>query len=293
MKMISIIITAYKEAGTIGKAIEAILQNKIPDKYEILILAPDEETLNMARKYSKKYKKLKVIKDKAEGKPAALNLAFKEAKGDILVLTDGDVYVSENAIPLIIEKFKNPEIGAATGRPIPINDKRNMLGFWGHLLFYVAHKRRETALKLKKRIFCSGYFYAFRNIVDKIPEETLSEDGFISQIIYSKGYRIEYSPESEVYVKYPSTFKDWLIQKKRSVGGYNQIKMWIDKEIRSFKKESLGLIDVLKYPKNIREFFYTFALIFARLYLWLLIFIDINIKKKKLKEIWLRAKSTK
>lgn len=292
MKMISIIITAYKEAGTIGKAIEAILQNKLQD-CEILVLAPDDETLGVASKYILNNKNIKLIRDLGEGKPAALNLAFQKAKGDILILTDGDVYINENSLHYLIEKFE-PEVGAVTGRPIPTNNRKKILGYWGHLLFYVAHKRREKALELKKRIFCSGYLYAFRkDLISKIPEETLSEDGFISHIIYSRDYRIEYSPESEVYVKYPSTFKDWLIQKKRSVGGYNQIKIWIGKEIRSFKKESLGLIDVLKYPENIKEFFYTFALIFARLYLWLLIFIDINIKKKELKKIWLRAKSTK
>ena len=290
--MISIIITAYKEASTIGKAIGAILQNKLQD-YEILILSPDDETLNAAKKYAEKFKQIRLIKDKGKGKPAALNLAFEKAKGDILVLTDGDVYVDRNALPPLIEKFKQG-IGAVTGRPIPVNDRKKMLGYWGHLLFYVAHKRREKALQIKKRIFCSGYLYAFRKgIFGKIPEETLSEDGYISHLIYEEGCKIDYSPESTVYVKYPLTFKDWVIQKKRSVGGYNQIMIWIGKEIRSFKKESLGIFDVLRYPQNIREFFYTLALLFARLYLWLLIFIDINIKKKELKKIWLRVDSTK
>ena len=40
--MISIIITAYKEDKTVGKAIESILQNKILDNYEILVFAPDK-----------------------------------------------------------------------------------------------------------------------------------------------------------------------------------------------------------------------------------------------------------
>lgn len=292
--MISIIITAYKEEKSIGKAIESILENNLPKEYEIIVLAPDEETLNKAKEYTIKNKRIKLLKDSGNGKPVALNQAFKIAKGDILILTDGDVYVGDYSIPYILEKFNNPKIGAVTGRPISINNRNTMLGFWSYVLSDVAHRRRLKALRLRKRIFCSGYLYAFRKgLINKIPEETLSEDGFISNVIYSKGYGIDYSPKSEVYVKYPNNFDDWIKQKKRSVGGYNQIRRWVGSEIRSFKKESSGILDIFKYPENLREFFFIFMLILARIYLWSLIFVEINIKRKKLKNIWLRVDSTK
>lgn len=290
--MISVIITGYKEAATIGKAIQAVLDNHLHD-FEIIAVCPDKETADVIKQYSKRYKQVKYLQDSGEGKPSALNLVFKKAKGDIFVLTDGDVHIGKNAIQPMLEKFKSG-IGAVAGHPVSVNSKRTMLGFWSHLLADTAHKRRIKASKLGKRLFCSGYLYAFRKgIISKIPEETLSEDGLISHLIYSKGYKIDYSPESLVYVKYPSSFKDWIIQKRRSTGGYNQIKMWIGKEIRSFRKETLGIFDVLKYPSNFKEFLYTSMLIPARIYLWMLIFIDINLKKKKLKKIWLRAGSTK
>jgi len=292
--MISIIITAFKEQKTIGKAIESILQNPIKEKYELIVVAPDNETLDVAKSYSKRFKQIKIFKDPAEGKPNALNLIFKKAKGNILILTDGDVFIGKNSISKLLEKFQDLKIGAVSGKPVPINSRKKMLGFWGHLLFNIAHKRRQTALKLNKRIFCSGYLYAIRKgIVKEIPKQTFSEDGLISHMIYEAGYKIDYSPESEVYVKYPTNFKDWIIQKKRGVGGYNQIKKWIGKDIRSFKQESSGILDVLKYPKNLREFFYTLVLILARIYLWALILIDINLKNKGFKQIWLRAKTTK
>jgi len=292
--MISIIITAYKEEKTIKKAIVKILENKIKEKHEILVLAPDKETLGVAKQLLKKHNQIVVIQDKGTGKPEALNLAFKKAKGDILILTDGDVYISENSISLILDAFENKKIGAVSGRPVSLNSKKNMLGFWSYLLSETAHYRRKKALQLKKRFYCSGYLYAIRaRIIKKIPSETLSEDGFISHLIYSKKYKVDYVPEAEVYVKYPLNFKDWIIQKRRSAGGYNQIKLWTKIEIRSFSKESFGIFQVLKYSQNLRELLYTFILIMARIYLWMLIFIDINIKKKKLKKVWLRVESTK
>lgn len=44
--MISIIITSFKEPDTIGKAIDSIISQKINYDYELIISAPDIETLN-------------------------------------------------------------------------------------------------------------------------------------------------------------------------------------------------------------------------------------------------------
>ncbi len=292
--MITIVITAYKEPKTIGKAIEQILRNEIKEKYEILVLAPDKETVDAARKYENK--KIKVIKDKGRGKPAALNLAFKHAKGRIIIMTDGDVYIGDKAIHRILQKFEDSSVGIVSGRPISLNPRRKMLGFWSHLLTDTAHRIRLENIAKGKMIVCSGYLYAVRkNIVAKLPEEALSEDAVLSHLVYDKGYKTAYAPSAEVYVKYPDNFKDWIKQKKRSAGGYNQLSYMVKKKerMRSFGKESAGIFKVLAYPRTIKEIFYTGALVLARIYLWALIFIDINLRKKSLKKIWVRVESTK
>ncbi|KKS14334.1 MAG: hypothetical protein UU72_C0049G0008, partial [candidate division WWE3 bacterium GW2011_GWB1_41_6] len=90
---ITIIITAFKEPKTIGKAISTFLNQKTKYKFDILVSAPDEETLNVARTFQKKHNNIKILKDPGKGKSFALNLAFSKIKTDILILTDGDVYV--------------------------------------------------------------------------------------------------------------------------------------------------------------------------------------------------------
>jgi cellulose synthase/poly-beta-1,6-N-acetylglucosamine synthase-like glycosyltransferase len=128
-----------------------------------------------------------------------------------------------------------------------------------------------------------------------MPEDTLSDDAYNSHLVKNKGYRIDYSENSLVFIKYPSSFSDWIKQKKRSAGGYNQIKyIFKEKHIdRSLTKESAGIFQVLKYPKTPREFLWTIELVFARIYLWMLIFWDINIKKKEFSKVWVRIESTK
>ena len=293
--MISIIITAFKEPKTIGKAIESILKQKTNIKYELLVFAPDKETLNAAKKI--KDNKLKIYQDEGKGKPSALNIAFKKAKGNILILTDGDVYISDNSINEIIKPFKDKKIGAVSGRPMSLNPRNNMLGYFSHLL--TDEGAHETRLKLNKEnkyLICSGYLMAIRNkIIKQIPEVSLADDAVISNLIYLKNYKIKYTPEAKVYVKFPTTLRDWIKQKRRSAGGYSQMKKIIKSkdEMRSFIKESKEVLRALKYPKTIKEIYWTLILIILRLYLWLDIFINIKLRKQSFSKIWNRIESTK
>ena len=265
--MLSIIITAYKEENTIGNAIQSILDNKLKIPFEIIVVAPDKETLGVAQVFAGKNSKIKVIKDKGVGKPFALNLAVSYAKGELLVLTDGDVYIGENSISNLITSLNDESIGAVSGRPVSLNYKDTSFGYWANVLTNIAHERRLKALENKKRFFCSGYLFAIRkDLFPELPEELLSEDGFISHSVYESGNKISYAPDAEVYVKYPDNFQDWILQKKRSAGGYNQIKNLIGAEIRSFKSESKGGFGLFKFVSKPKEFFWLNLLFLARIY---------------------------
>lgn len=295
--MISILLTAYKEPKTIGKAINAFTTQLKNQDYELLVAAPDIETKNVVEKFAIKNKKIKYVQDPGKGKPTALNILFKKAKGDLLVLSDGDVYVSNNSLKHLIEPFKNKEIGAVSGRPISNSSRNNMLGYWSHLLTDVgAHMTRIKRAKRGDFIVCSGYLYAIRKgLIKEIPRDVLSDDAIISHQVFSKGYKIAYASKALVYVNYPLNFKDWIKQKKRSAGGYTQIKQYFKENprMRTFSKEAFEVFSAFSYAKTFKEAVWTFMLVIARVYLWFLIFIGTYIKKKKFKEIWVRVESTK
>ena len=115
--MISVIIASFKEPKTIGRCISSIVNRKysgIPTSFEIIQVSPDEETLNAGKKEAKKYrlgKKYIQIKDPKKGKPYALRMAFKQAKGDIFILTDGDTYFEKDAIKKLLEPFEDKKVG--------------------------------------------------------------------------------------------------------------------------------------------------------------------------------------
>jgi cellulose synthase/poly-beta-1,6-N-acetylglucosamine synthase-like glycosyltransferase len=291
--MISIIITAFKEHKTIGKCVKSIVSQKIKENYELFVVAPDKETLDSAKKASRR---VIALKDNAIGKWNALNIGFKKARGRIIVLCDGDTYLGKDSINPIIEAFDNNEVGIVSGRVMSLNNKDDLMSYWSQLLANATHKERVKRRKNKELIDCSGYLLGLRaGIIKELPADLLSEDTYMSHYVWDKGFDTEYIPESKVYVKYPTNLQDWIKQKRRNSGGSIQLKKQFKKTpiMRSLLSETIkGPFYAISYAKNIKELIWSLALFPVRLYLWILAFYD-RITNKKFKQIWQRIESTK
>ncbi len=295
--MISIIITAFREQKTIGKAIESFVNQDIKEKYELIVSAPDNETLDIVKKYNKKNKKIKIFKDPGKGKTYALNLLLPKLRGEIIILSDGDVYVSNNSINDILEPFKDKKVGCTTGQPISINSRKNMLGYWSHLLCNMAHKMRLKRNKKNKFLECSGYLWAFRNnVIKEIPRET-AEDTIVPCLFFIKGYKIKYVPEAKVHIKFPDNLRDFLKQKKRTAGGHETLGEYIDlrkvPRMKSLKNEILESYEIFNYPKNLTELRWTVYLFPIRFYIWISAFLKVHLKRNKKVDGWDMLESTK
>ena len=197
----------------------------------------------------------------------------------------------------LIKPFEDPQTGAVRGHPISTSPRNTLLGYWSHVLTDAgAHVERMQRDKAGQFMVCSGYLYAIRaELVSPIPEDALAEDAVVSQMVAERGQRVRYAPNAHVFVRYPTTYRDWLIQKVRSVGGYAQPVIANSPfQMRSFRHEATaGLWRSLTYAQNIRELAYTILLILARLHLWLLIFWEVRLRKRPLSELWKRVESTK
>ncbi|HLC71966.1 MAG TPA: glycosyltransferase family 2 protein [Candidatus Nanoarchaeia archaeon] len=294
--MITIIITSFKEPHSVGKAIEAVLANKITEKYELLVAAPDKETAIVIQSYARKHKQVKYFKDKGQGKANALNELFQRAKGDILILTDGDVFMSTNAVSALLHAFKDPNVGCVAGRPVATNDKQTILGYFSHLLVDAgAHTIRQKLHDQGRFLECTGYLFAFRNKIRKIPVD-VAEDSIIPYLLWKQGYRVCYVPEAKVFVKYPNNLKDFVKQRVRTAKSHEKLTKYAPDfpRVKTFSNELIfGLPRALGYARSMREFFWTFCLLFVRLYIWYRVFYEIRIHQKNYGDNWERIESTK
>ncbi len=292
---ITLLITAFKEPN-IGKAIEAALNQKTKYPYEVLVSAPDKETLDIAKKYSKD-KRLKLMRDPGKGKSFALNLIFKEVETDLLILTDGDVYLSENTVEDITTMFQDQEIGCLSGRPVPFETKEIKYGYWANFLFEAAHMMRKKAYLEKGFLECSGYLFAFRmKKIQQIPLDT-TEDSIIPYYFWEKGYTLGYEEKALVFVKNPENWQDWIKQKIRTSKGHETLSKYVNTEkvprAKTFLNEAKGIKMLFYYPSTSKELFWTVELIAVRFYMWLKVFYDTKILNKQYGDAWERVASAR
>ena len=292
---VSVLITAFREAATIGWAVEAFLP-QLPEDAEVLVVCPDLETTAVVNVCAARYAVVRHIADPQQGKPLALNMGLREARGDIVVPSDGDVVVAEGALPALLAPFEDPQVGAVSGHPVSVSPRDTLLGCWSHLLIDSDHQVRSARDRTSQFLLCSGYLFAFRRaLVERVPDDALAEDAVISHLIARQGYRIRYAPEARVFVKYPTTYRDWLRQKVRSAGGYAQ-----DYVRKSPVRMRSPLLEIahgtrlaLRYPRNLREFLWTLLLFAARLHLWLLVFVNVRLLRRPLAALWRPVETTK
>lgn len=320
-RMVTVLITAYKEKNTIGRAVESFVdpkRNTIRD-IEILIVCPDGPTWRAARKTADRFKfeSIRTIHDPGKGKPVALNIGFKEAKGELIFLTDGDVYVEDHALEKLLPHFERENVGGVTGRPISADEKNTMMGYYGHLLADAAHHKRMVTMNpgsegIGKKItrtapnffVMSGYVSMIRNTHPVIPDDTLVDDAYLSYAISNRGEQIVYEPQAIAYIKYPTTIRDWYRQKLRSLGGY--VQLWEFNIVtpktrtRSFGAELKYFWFPLAYAlkegsilQKMVRLWWSLLLYPLRLWLWIRIWWERKIKKKNFKETWVRVESTK
>lgn len=288
--MISIIVTSFHEPN-LEKAIFSLVNQRTNHKYEVVVVSPDEDARNLCDKYDIRY-----FFDPGKGKSYALNLVFKKIKSEFLILTDGDVFVSDNIVEEFMKKFENYKV--ITGRPIPIDKRNSILGYWSHLLFDAgAHMIRKRLYSENRFLECSGYLFGFRNEIDKIPLN-VAEDAYIPYVFYLNGDKIAYAENAKVFVKNPDNFKEWLNQRKRTSKAHETLGDYVDVDkiprVKSFRNEVVyGFFSALSYPKNLKEVFWTFLLFMARFYMWLNVFYDTKIKRKHYTDAWEKIESTK
>lgn len=293
---ITILITAFKEPF-IEKALQSAINQKTFKDYEIIVSAPDKETLDIVKKYQKKSKKIKIFKDPGKGKSYALNLIFRNINTDLLVLTDGDVHISENTIESISDLFLDSEVGCVTGRPVPVEDKQTMFGYWANFLFDSAHKLRKDSHESHQFLECSGYLFAFRKeFIDKIPLD-VAEDTIIPYFFWEKGYKVSYAEKAEVYVKNVNNFQDWVKQKIRTSKAHETLDKYVDTKttprVKTFATEIKGIKWLFSYPDNIKQIFWSGFLALSRFFMWAIVFYDTRFNNRQYQDAWERVESTK
>lgn len=290
--MVRVIITARGEPKATEQAVRHILNQGVDD-LKIIVCDPYIEVKKMIKEHFGEDKRVEFFMDPDEGKSACLNMLlemyYKDDKNDILVFTDGDVFLNKGSLKAMLDMFNDSKIGIVCGHPVSMNDRNNMFGFWSHMFFDEMNQNRIKLSNAGEFFAISGYLFAMRNgVVKQFPTET-NEDKVIPSLFWKEGYKVGYNEEGIVNVLNPQNMKDYIIQKKRNIKGRMNLGAQTDvvaSETGFFSEAFRGVKMLFTYPKNMKERVWILGAMYARLKAWTGAFIDVRIKKQKYTDGW-------
>lgn len=313
--MISILVFSYKEPDTIATCIRSAVDveySGLKTNFELIQVSPDEPTLNAGKAEAARLglgDRYKQLTDPHKGKPFAVNLALKEASGDIIVMTDGDTYCKPGAIQQLIQPLiQESKIIATTGQPVSRRSRDE--GFWGyasHFFTSVGHKKREEVFSIRRPgyrygtepFLLSGYLMAFRHTKTlELPADIIIDDGYITHALHSPTQLLAYVPDAQVVVNYPTNLRDYLKQRERNLIGHADLKKYnelqISKNSRSFFEELKYVLYPIRFAKTPKEYLYSLGLYTLRLTNWVFVVYTTLFKRSIMsKRGWTRIESSK
>ena len=244
---VSVVIAAYNEEKVICKTIDSILSSDYPS-FEVLIIddGSKDDTAAVVQKTYANHPLVRLIKKNNGGKSSAVNLGFKQAKGEIVVALDADTLIAENAISLLVNHFKSENVAAVSGN-VKVGNKGNLLTNWQHIEYV-------TGFNLERRAFAAlncitvvpGAIGAWRKTAVKeagyFKEDTLAEDTDLTLTLLRLGKKIEFEEKAYAFTEVPEDIKSLAKQRYRWVYGTLQC-LWKHRGALFNKKHnSLGYI---------------------------------------------------
>lgn len=231
---ISIIIPAHNEELVIAHTMKSMLKLDYPeDKLEIIVVN-DNSSDNTGKilsniKKENPDREIKIITtDKStggKGKSNALNIGFKESKGEYIVVYDADNTPESLSLLYLVKTItSNKKLGAVIGKFRTRNKNTNILTRFINIetlsFQWITQAGRWRLLKL-----CTipgTNFIIRRDILDKIGGwdiRALAEDTELSFNIYQLGYQIGFMPLAVTWEEEPDRFAVWFRQRLRWVEG--------------------------------------------------------------------------
>lgn len=191
---ISILLAAYNEEKVIEEKIRSTFNTSYPiEKIEFWIGsdASSDATDSIIHNYQAQYPTLLFQRFGGRtGKPEIINQLEKKASGELLILTDANVFFEKDTLINIVAYFKDKKIGLVGGNILNLETKND--GISNQEKKYLSG---ENSTKYKEGILWGtmmgafGGLYAIRKTVySEVPKNFIVDDFYISMKVLEQDY---------------------------------------------------------------------------------------------------------
>ncbi|MFM8224099.1 MAG: glycosyltransferase family 2 protein, partial [Planctomycetaceae bacterium] len=195
---VSLVISAFNEEVVLDDKLRNALEIDYPRDLLEIVVASDgsrDRTVEIAQSFVPLGIRLLAYPEN-RGKATTLTEAVATVRGDVLLLCDANVMFRPDALRLLVERLRDPAVGAVTG-DVRLDSGQADFGE-GESLYY----RIERGLQLDESALGSiigvdgGMYVLRRELFPGIPATTLNDDFLLSMRVLRAGFRVLYEPRA-------------------------------------------------------------------------------------------------
>jgi poly-beta-1,6-N-acetyl-D-glucosamine synthase len=225
---VSFIIPCHNEASWIAEKLENTLALDYPrEQLDVIVVASgcDDDTEAIVANFKDRGVRCLVQPTRA-GKEAAMQLAARAARGEILVFTDANAHLNTGALRAMTRWFADSEVGCVAGEKrvvtVASNGQRSGEGaYWRYesLLKRLDSQVGSTMGGAGELIAVRADLMSFREI------DNIIEDFVLSMRVVEAGYRVVYEPGAIADEEEPERVEDQFERRARIAAGGFQAMM--------------------------------------------------------------------
>ena len=224
---VSILIAAYNEQEVIKEKVMSIINSNLPSSKIEIIIGSDcstDNTNEIISELEKNYSFLNVkIFTERSGKSAVVNKLVKEAKNEIIILTDANIIFSKNTIQSLIRHFRNSEIGLVDSNMVNVGIKKSGISLQEKTYISSEVKFKHAESKLWGMLMgpFGGCFAIRKSLFIPIPENFMVDDFFVCMNILKNGNLAINDLDAVVYEDVSNQISEEFRRKRRiSMGNF-------------------------------------------------------------------------
>lgn len=223
---VTLLVAAYNEEKYIIQKIENSLALDYPASKLKLWIVADGST-DRTVELCKAYPAVTVFHTpERKGKIHAVNRVMEEIKTSIIIFSDANTDLNQDALKNIVRHFSDPKVGGVAGEKRIVSlDQDNASGSGEGLYWKYESALKTMDSKFTTAIGAAGELFAVRKELYVNPHaDTIIEDFVTSMKIVAAGYRFVYEPEAYAIETASASIKDeWKRKVRISAGGIQAI----------------------------------------------------------------------
>ncbi len=242
--LVTVVIPAFNEGRVIEKTLRA-LKNSTYQHFEIIVVndGSTDDTGVKVNELTKEYSKLRFVQQENQGKHAALNFGFREAKGAIVVSIDADTIILPETLSHLVAPFQDAKVDAVCGN-VQVGNVHNLLTGFQEIEYVTTQNYDRRAFgRLNCISVVPGATGAWKKSkvleVGGYSSTTLTEDADLTLSILEHGGTIVYAADARSITEAPSDLRSLIRQRFRWSFGSLQT-LW--KHRKTFFHGMLGWI---------------------------------------------------